>query len=151
MILLKKKHREMVLQLLFSFEMGCHNEEELIVFFMHELSISRKHVREAYQKAQTIWERHQLLDQKIAPVSSNWVIEPVERNILRLALFEILMEQEIPPQVTITEAIRLCRKFSTPQVGGFVNAILDAYCPKKTETVYDEQSTFHISESEAAQ
>lgn len=141
----------MVLQLLFSFDMGCDSEEDLIAFFMHELSISKRHVRAAYQKAKTIWESHQLFDQKIDEISNNWVIEPMERNILRQALFEILVEKQTLPQVSVTEAIRLCCKFSSPRVGGFVNAVLDAYCPKKQEIADDEPSTFQLSEGETTQ
>ena len=131
--MLMKKSREIVVQLLFSFDMGCSNEKDLVLFFMRELSLSQRNVRIAYQKACTIWEIHETLDQKIAETSRDWVVEQifsVEKNILRLALFEMLIEKEDPPQMAITEAIRLCRKFSTPKVGGFVNAILDAHYPK---------------------
>jgi transcription antitermination protein NusB len=46
--------------------------------------------------------------------------------VLRLALYEMLHDDQIPPKVAIAEAIRLSRKFSTPESSSFINAILDA-------------------------
>ena len=120
----------MVFQLLFSIDMGDNSERDLIPFFMRELTISHKHVRQAYQKAQKIWEKRSFLDQKIENVLHSCPMDRisyVEKNILRLALWEMLVEKEVAPKIAITESIRLCRKFSTPSGGAFVNAILDAY------------------------
>jgi transcription antitermination factor NusB len=68
------------------------------------------------------------LDEKITAVAKNWKlnrIAPVDRCILRLALFEMLEMDEVPPKVAINEAIDLAKKFSTEQSGAFVNGILD--------------------------
>ena len=69
-----------------------------------------------------------LIDERIAAATLNWKlsrIAPVDRSILRLALFELLESPEIPPKVAINEAIELAKKFSTEQSGAFVNGILD--------------------------
>jgi N utilization substance protein B len=50
----------------------------------------------------------------------------VDRNILRLAVFEFLEESHIPPAIIINEAIEIAKKFSTEKAGVFVNGILDA-------------------------
>jgi transcription antitermination factor NusB len=68
------------------------------------------------------------LDQKISAAAENWKlsrIAPVDRCVLRLALFELLESAEVPPKVAINEAIDLAKKFSTEQSGAFVNGILD--------------------------
>jgi len=68
------------------------------------------------------------LDEKIASVTRNWKlnrIAPVDRCVLRLALFEMLETDDVPPKVAINEAIELAKKFSTEQSGAFVNGILD--------------------------
>lgn len=117
----------MVFQLLFSLDRGDSIEKDLVSFLKRELTISQKYVRRAYLKAQAVWEERENLDQKIAEVSSSYPFEqiaPVEKNILRLALYEMLIEKDISPKIAIAEAIRLCGKFSTPEVGSFVNAIL---------------------------
>jgi transcription antitermination factor NusB len=68
------------------------------------------------------------LDDRIAPAAQNWKISrmaPVDRCVLRIALFELLESPEVPPKVAINEAIDLAKKFSTEQSGAFVNGILD--------------------------
>jgi N utilization substance protein B len=49
----------------------------------------------------------------------------VDRNILRLAAFELLHLEDVPSHVTINEAIELAKKFGTAESKGFVNGILD--------------------------
>lgn len=53
-------------------------------------------------------------------------IPRIERNVLRLGVYEIMYDSDIPPKVAIAEAIRLTRKFATPESATFVNAILDS-------------------------
>jgi N utilization substance protein B len=68
------------------------------------------------------------LDERIAAAALNWKlsrIAPVDRSILRLALFELFDSPDVPPKVAINEAIDLAKKFSTEQSGAFVNGILD--------------------------
>lgn len=52
-------------------------------------------------------------------------ISPVDRNILRLAIYEMLYRDDIPPVVSINEAIELAKTFGGPDSGRFVNGILD--------------------------
>ncbi len=52
-------------------------------------------------------------------------MSPVDRNILRIAIFEILWCFDIPPKVSINEAIELGKKFSTEKSSPFINGILD--------------------------
>ena len=52
-------------------------------------------------------------------------ISPVDRNILRLAIYEMLHRDDIPPVVSINEAVDIAKKFSTQDSGKFVNGILD--------------------------
>jgi len=73
------------------------------------------------------------LDKEMIPVVKNWEfnrIAVIDRLILRLALSEIMYFPEIPPKVTINEAIDLAKKFSTEESGRFVNGILDALFKK---------------------
>src|SRR5262245_27289641 len=68
------------------------------------------------------------IDARIVAAARNWKlsrIAPVDRSVLRLAIFELLSEQEVPPKVAINEAIELAKKYSTEQSGAFVNGILD--------------------------
>lgn len=80
---------------------------------------------------------HQALDEVVSQAVKNWKFERIavlDRLILRQALCELLYFEEIPPKVTINEAIDLAKKFSTAESGRFVNGILDALLKKlKTE------------------
>jgi len=68
------------------------------------------------------------IDGRIAQYASNWQIERmavVDRNILRLASYELLFRGDIPPKVSINEAIELAKKYSGIEAAKFVNGILD--------------------------
>ena len=68
------------------------------------------------------------IDAKIASLADNWDfarLATVDRNILRLAIYEMLFCPEIPPVVSINEAIEIAKKFSTAESGKFVNGLLD--------------------------
>jgi transcription antitermination factor NusB len=74
------------------------------------------------------WEHRSEIDEKIEQVARNWQLKrmaAVDRNILRLASYEILFRDDIPPLVAINEAIEIAKKFSTRNSGPFVNGILD--------------------------
>lgn len=67
-------------------------------------------------------------DERLRAVTRNWNIKrmaAIDRNILRMALFELMHCPDIPPKVTINEAIELGKKYSTANSGAFVNGILD--------------------------
>jgi transcription antitermination factor NusB len=68
------------------------------------------------------------IDQIIRDVAQNWDLERmavIDRNVLRLATFELLWCTDIPPKVSINEAIELGKRYSTKNSGGFINGILD--------------------------
>ena len=73
-------------------------------------------------------ENRDALDEQIKTHAENWDlhrIAVVDRNILRLAIFEMLHREDIPPVVSINEAVDIAKKFSTQDSGKFVNGILD--------------------------
>jgi N utilization substance protein B len=68
------------------------------------------------------------IDDQIRRVATNWDlhrIAVVDRNILRLAIYEMTKRDDIPPVVSINEAIDIAKRYSTPDSGRFVNGILD--------------------------
>ena len=68
------------------------------------------------------------LDAKIHDYAEHWDVKrmnAVDRNVMRLALFEMLHRQDIPPEVSINEAVDIAKAFSSPESGRFVNGILD--------------------------
>lgn len=73
-------------------------------------------------------EHREEMDDVIKKHAKNWDLHrmaAVDRNILRLAIFEMLHREDIPPVVSINEAVDIAKKFSTEDSGKFVNGILD--------------------------
>lgn len=74
------------------------------------------------------WEHRKEVDHHIEDVARNWEISRmavIDRNVLRLATYELVFREDIPPLVSINEAIEIVKKFSTRNSGAFVNGILD--------------------------
>jgi len=68
------------------------------------------------------------IDEKISSYATNWQLKRmaiIDRNILRLGLYELLFAEDIPPKVTINEAVELAKKFGDVESSKFVNGILD--------------------------
>lgn len=75
-----------------------------------------------------IWKNREALDRIIGKSSLNWRLERmsyVDRNILRIGAFELLHKEDIPPKVSIDEAVELGKRFGTEESGAFINGILD--------------------------
>ncbi len=85
-----------------------------------------------------VLDRRQEIDSIISRFSRRWKLErmaAVDRNILRLGIFELCYLEEVPPRVAINEAVELAKKFGDANSPGFINGILDAVfqevCSKK--------------------
>ena len=68
------------------------------------------------------------IDERLQSVTRNWDLRrmaAVDRNVLRMAIYELIFCRDVPPKVAINEAIELGKKYSTANSGGFVNGILD--------------------------
>jgi N utilization substance protein B len=75
-----------------------------------------------------VLENRTSLDERIQQHAENWDLHRmavVDRNVLRLAIYEMLFRDDIPPIVSINEAVDVAKKFSTKDSGKFVNGILD--------------------------
>lgn len=123
-----QKFRELVLQILYSKNIETISNDALILLLMEELKISKKNVKEAEEKALKVQISTPEIDAIISDISTSYDfsrIHKVTLSILRLAIYELLFEKTVPPKVVIAEAIRLSRKFNTPESAGFVNALLD--------------------------
>ncbi|MCG3183793.1 MAG: Transcription antitermination protein NusB [Planctomycetes bacterium] len=78
------------------------------------------------------------LDEVIQQVAVNWQVSRmpvIDRAILRMGVYELLYMHDVPPKVTINEAVELAKKYSTEKSGAFVNGVLDKIfqtrCPEK--------------------
>lgn len=134
MAITQQKLREIVFQLLYSYDFAQNSPDEMIPFLMAYYAIPKKALFIAEEKKKLIVSKLPEIDALIAETSLAYEfsrISRIEKNILRLGLFEIYFSEDIPDKVSISEAIRLARKFSTPEGATFVNAILDILYKKK--------------------
>ncbi|MCX6344658.1 MAG: transcription antitermination factor NusB [Armatimonadetes bacterium] len=70
------------------------------------------------------------LDGQIAILAHEWPLDrqpAVDRNILRVAIYEIIYVESVPPIVAVNEAVELAKKFSTAESGKFVNGVLAGF------------------------
>lgn len=129
MAISQQKLREITFQLLFSQNFSDGEDDEIIPFMMHQLSVTKKVMKEAQEKCNEVISKLTEIDASIIRFCDAYDfkrISEVEKSILRLAIFEFCFVDSLPPKVTISEAIRLARKFATAESAGFVNAVLDA-------------------------
>ena len=128
-----QKFREIVLQILFSRDFEATDDADMVPFMMNELKVTRRAMLDAHQRMASVVEKLPEIDEIITRHSTEYTFERisrVEKTILRLAIFELKYDDSIPELVAIAEAIRLCRKFGTPESAQFVNAILDGIYKK---------------------
>jgi len=82
----------------------------------------------ATELIQGVLANHDAIDERIKKVTANYElhrIAPVDRNVLRVAIYEMLYTSEVPPVVCINEAIEIAKRFGSEDSGRFVNGILD--------------------------
>jgi N utilization substance protein B len=129
MALPQAKLREIIFQLLYSRDVDRSAESCSIALLMKELHVTRSGVYLALSKAAELQSHQDEIDATITKAVQGYTfarIQSVERCILRLATYELTVEKTTPPKVVITEAMRLGRKFATPESANFINAVLDA-------------------------
>lgn len=121
--------REKVVQALYAYEIGGDPVERVIEYVLSGLASNKTaHDFASRLVVQTITHTEDI-DQIIGQHVTNWDfrrIAVLDRLILRMAICELMYFREIPPKVSVNEAIELAKLFSTSRSGQFVNGILDA-------------------------
>lgn len=132
-----EKFREIVVAVVFAYEYGDQSEETLISALMELLSVTKKNVCLAIEQAKKVIEQQPVIDQHLRELSENFEFERIgkaELAVLRVCMYSILHEKEIPAKAMISEGIRLGKKFSSQDSAKFINAILDTFSKKQEPT-----------------
>lgn len=126
----RRKVREKVLQAVYAFELGGggakHTIETIIVPGLQHDAAALAFAKRLFLQSLAISEDADLL---IAEHAEHWDLARIallDRLVLRMALCEFLCFEDIPPKVTINEAIEIGKQYSTGGSGKFINGILDA-------------------------
>lgn len=126
--LVRRRARERALQFLFGLEFTHYPWDEVIDAFW-DTRPSKPSVKQyAIQLIRGVQENLPALDEEIAAALQNWSVDRVgrvERAILRIALYEMRHEQDVPTAVAINEAIELAKSFGADDTPRFVNGVLD--------------------------
>jgi len=127
----RSRSREFALQVLYQIDI-THDEPLVCLdnFWQSnfELKIEAEIKNFTDELVKGVIENLNTIDAKISQYAANWRLERmavVERNILRLASYELLFRDDIPPKVAINEAVELAKKYSSLEAAKFVNGILD--------------------------
>ncbi len=118
----------MILQLLFQLDLNPHELEQALADFWERNACTAK-VRAFVEEVVSGVEDHKTeIDDIIRRLAENWDIARmgvIDRNVLRMALYEMHFRTDIPPVVTINEAVDVAKYFSNSESGRFVNGVLD--------------------------
>ena len=125
----RRKAREHALQILFQLDVGKNKPSAaLLKHFWTEYDHDDEIKAFAEEIVKGTYKHLPAIDGLIRKCAKNWSLDRmavVDRNVLRMAVYEILHRMDIPTSVTINEAIEIAKKYGTNDSGAFVNGILD--------------------------
>ncbi len=132
---IRRRSREAALQFLFQddfkgFADGSGQDIELqFADFCALYDVQKKARSYAVKLLQGVYGQRAELDASISNHATNWRLSRIavtDRNVLRIAVYEMLHEDDVPPEVAINEAVEIAKRFCSPESPAFVNGILDA-------------------------
>jgi len=125
----RRQAREAAVQILFELDLGGADLEAVLLQFRGARSPGREAKAFAEALVREAWSRRQEIDARIQECADNWRLErmaAVDRNVLRLAVSELLTADPSPAAVILDEAIEIAKRFGNADSGTFVNGVLDA-------------------------
>ena len=126
----RTQSRECALQILYQNEINPEPMPEILRLFWNQQDEAfSDEVRVFAEKlALGVMENQLEIDKVLEKYADNWELSRmamIDRNVMRLATYELLYLADVPPKVTLNEAVNLAKKFSQEESGKFVNGILD--------------------------
>ncbi|UCD33263.1 MAG: transcription antitermination factor NusB [Desulfobacterales bacterium] len=125
----RRKSRELAMQALFYIDMSQNDANDLLDRFCENFKPSAKVLSFFIKLVKGVLEARSDIDKIIERFSDNWKLSRmscVDRNVIRIAVYELLCCNDIPYKVSINEAIDVGKKFGTEESGAFINGILDS-------------------------
>ena len=124
----RTRARELALQALYQLDIQGEEFAPEVAGFLGDEETDEETVEFALALVRGVALEREEVDSRISGVAQNWDISRmavIDRNVLRMATYELLFREEIPPKVSINEAIELGKRYSTANSGAFINGILD--------------------------
>lgn len=126
----RREIREQIFKILFRIEFNEKEEmpNQLQLFFgEEENSITEREQKEITEKYEKILEKLEDIDKKLDEKADKWSVKrmgKVELTLLRLAVYEMEFDEDIPTSVAINEAVELAKKFGQDESPAFINGVL---------------------------
>jgi len=135
----RTRARELALQVLYQVDIRREDSKALLEDFWQQKISSNEELTVSIKEFATSLVEGALknldsIDKVISSYAENWQLERmavIDRNIMRMATFELLYVDDIPPKVSINEAVDLAKKYGDTESGKFVNGILDKISKKE--------------------
>jgi N utilization substance protein B len=126
----RTRARELALQVLYQIDITAEESDAVLNNFweLREEAVTDDVKVFTSELVKGVVQHLTAIDETISRYATNWQLKRmavVDRNVLRLSCFELTLRADIPPKVSINEAVELAKKYSGPEAGKFVNGILD--------------------------
>ena len=125
----RRQSRELAMQALFYMDMQKNASEEMLDSFCGCFCTSKKSRPFLIKLVNGVIGKKGQIDGLVERFSQNWKISRmscVDRNVMRIAVYEMLYCDDIPAKVSINEAVDIGKKFGTQESGAFINGIMDS-------------------------
>jgi len=125
----RRKAREVALKVLYELDVLNIDVREAIELFWSNFDAPEEAKTFSSLLIEGTWHNKKEIDKLISSCSEHWSLERmsrVDKNILRMAVYELIHCQDIPPKVTLNEAIDLGKTYGSENSGAFINGVLDA-------------------------
>ena len=131
----RRKARMLALQALYEADSAGHEAEQAITHLLDNVGLSEDNSAFACQLVSGVIHNKEEIDHNIQHFAPAWPLEQiptVDRNILRVAIFEILFDDAVPVKVAVNEAVELAKKFGSDSSPRFVNGVLGSVSTLKS-------------------
>jgi N utilization substance protein B len=137
---MKVRHRARIVALQVLYEVDCagHKPSPVIEMRLEEADLPQTGADFARELVEGVGAHLQFLDGMIERYAPEWPVDQIaiiDRNVLRISIYEILMHQDTPTKVAINEAVELAKQFGSDSSGRFVNGVLGSLVAKETASV----------------
>jgi len=123
----RRKARALALQMLYEIDTVGHKVEEVVNRLLAEAGLPEENATFTRELVNGVIQNKKDIDRHIRNFAPAWPIEQIpaiDRNILRLAIFEVLLDNKVPVKVAINEAVELAKTFGSENSSKFVNGVL---------------------------
>ena len=123
----RRKARALALQALYEIDSAGHEAQGAITHLLAKEGLSEENTAYTSELVSGVIQNKDTIDLNIRKFAPAWPIEQIpmiDRNILRLAIFEILIDNKVPVRVAINEAVELAKTFGSDSSSKFVNGVL---------------------------